>query len=395
MRSGKWMKIFTENEGISLRQEDHRVAPQPCPIRLGSRGRGSFIIDPKQVKDYRQAGMSWTEIAATLCVSRKTLYNHCREIQLEERLSDAEVNEIIDELKAEDPRSGESYVGGEIRARGHHVSRERVRKLLRLKDPLGTAQMVQDKTIRKVYHVKGPNYMWHLDGNLKLVYYGIYVYGIVDGFSRKVMALEVGNNKTASAVGGCFLRAVRRFGVPERIRSDKGGENVDAATLMLQIRGTRRGSFITGRSVHNTRIERFWGEVNRITLRFRKLFLNLCLTNKLDVDNDLDLFSLQYVFIPVIQETLYRFERRYDCHKIRTGHSKTPKALYMSRSKAPVFGFDCPSYDEDNLVSLPCEEANEWLTHAESLCPNPSEIKYEDSVDVYHMLRSFLKHLYQ
>ena len=79
------------------------------------------------------------------------------------------------------------------------------------------------------------------------------IHGGIDGYSRLPVFLKVSNNNKAETVVGAFEEAVAMYGLPKRVRSDKGGENVLVAEYMLKHRSIENKPFIAGRSVHNQR----------------------------------------------------------------------------------------------------------------------------------------------
>jgi hypothetical protein len=58
--------------------------------------------------------------------------------------------------------------------------------------------------------------------------------------------MQVSTNNTARTVLHVFLKAVTKWGCPDRSRGDRGGENVYVSTYMILKRGPNRGSFLWG-----------------------------------------------------------------------------------------------------------------------------------------------------
>ena len=48
-----------------------------------------------------------------------------------------------------------------------------------------------------------------------------------------------------------FRKATELFGVPSRVRSDKGGENIGVCEFIIRRRGINSGSHIAGKSTQN------------------------------------------------------------------------------------------------------------------------------------------------
>ena len=158
------------------------------------------------------------------------------------------------------------------------------------------------------------------------------VHGGIDGYSRTVVFLQCSSNNRATTVLNVFNVAVGIYGLPSRIRTDRGGENVEVARMMLSHprRGASRGSVITGRSVHNQRIERLWRDVFSGCLKiYHSLFHHLEETGVLDPTSESDLFALHFVFKPRINQHLQIWTRGWNCHPVRTMGNLTPMQAFI------------------------------------------------------------------
>ena len=145
------------------------------------------------------------------------------------------------------------------------------------------------------------------------------VHGGIDGYSRTVVFLSCATNNASQTVFNLFQQATEEYGVPSRVRSDKGGENIKVCRFMVSFRGTGRRSHLAGSSVHNQRIERLWHDVYRcVCSTYHELFYSMEASGVLNVDSEVDLFVLHCIFLSVINRSLKEFVRAWNLHPLRT-----------------------------------------------------------------------------
>ena len=270
------------------------AASDPLPA-----GRPRIWVDQTKLKFLKSLHFKWTDIASILGVSEKTLRRRAREwnISTYSLVSDHELDVIVRRHSEEFPHCGEAMMKGYLLSIDIHIQRERLRQSIRR--VTGSEQRNSHNIYRRTYSVPGPNSLWHIDGHHKLIKWRLVTHGGIDGFSRLITYLQCSNNNASETVTECFLKATHQFGIPSRVRSDHGTENVGVWRFMEEVRGSGRNSYIAGRSVHNCRIERLWRDVYTcVASTYVELFTYMEQQGILNSDNDADIFCLHYVFVP-------------------------------------------------------------------------------------------------
>ena len=292
------------------------------------------------------------------------------------------------------PYCGENMVRQIVSQSGIRVTRSSIRDSIHRVDHDGAEARKRGRLHRRVYNVKGPNHLWHIDTNHKLVRWSFIIVGCIDGYSRLPVVIKCTNNNKAITILNCFLKAVDSYGLPSRVRSDKGLENVLEADYMVEKMGTNRGSMITGKSTHNQRIERLWRDVYEGVLSlFYQMFYFMEDSEILDPMNDIHIAALHYVYLPKINEKLLIWQHAWSRHRMRTtksspirlwmaGQLQNPTGIALDNDAIQYFGTDGqvnedndlfeesrpifegpPSVSEQCLQILSDEIPNMWASH--------------------------------
>lgn len=289
------------------------------------------------IETYFHLGLSGPEILSFLSqahniqLSLRQLRRILKSLGCKRRQYQSDVAQIINAIETEICSSGQiiGYRAMHQRLITYHgltVKREVVRHALKILDPEGVEQRTNRRFRRRKYCAKGPNYLWHIDGYDKLKPFGFGVHGCIDGYSRRILWLEVSySNNDPHIVVRYFLDYVKELGGTARIiRGDCGTENVLIEKYQRFFRRSSHDSFsgdksfMYGRSTSNQRIESWWSILRRgCSEWWISFFKDMRDSGLFDDSNAIHRQCLRFCFMGVLQKELHKVATLWNTHRIR------------------------------------------------------------------------------
>ena len=265
--------------------------------------------------------------------------------------------------------------------------RDTVMNLLKEVDPVGTSERRQRRLRRRKYVSPGPNHTWHIDGYDKLKPYGFPIHGCVDGFSRRIIWLNVArSNKNPVIPAAYYLEALKNLKkCPKSVVTDLGTENGIIASFQCYLQQDPEAHRYV-KSVNNQRIENLWSHFRRCyndwVINF---FKDMVEEGVFSIGNHLHMECMWFVFHDFLQDELNNFRQRWNTHSIRRSSTSViggvPDQLYFLPQSVGYSdcGKDIPDNDIHYLHSqldltaareAECEADQDFITYLKYVVAN-------------------------
>ncbi|KAJ7219818.1 hypothetical protein B0H12DRAFT_1031709 [Mycena haematopus] len=133
---------------------------------------------------------------------------------------------------------------------------------------------------------------------------------------------------------------------------------------MEQERGAGRGSYIWGRSVNNTRIERLWYDVTHgFGYKWKSFFLDLEVNHGLNPSTEVHIWLLHHLFLDSINADAQEWADAWNSHdlQIRGERTRSPRDIFLfSMIQDSPRGLERFIEPPDETVEDPSTYAIDW-----------------------------------
>ena len=200
-----------------------------------------------------------------LSVSRRSYYYKSK--------GESEINrkiiKLIQEQYQKDPTCGSRRITAYLRKKGYRINRKRIQRLMRKmgikaiyskpkisiplsKNTIDTHNLIKDISIRY------PNQVWYTDITyIKLPKGYCYSVAVMDAYSKKILSIKHSNTLDRHFCVEAAKEAIRRYGYPEIIHSDRGAQFLSKEFIQVFSPFTRN-SYTSAGFRDNIYIERFF-----------------------------------------------------------------------------------------------------------------------------------------
>jgi len=237
-----------------------------------------------------------------------------------------ELMRLLDKGHMKHPYFGSRRLRDWLADHGHHVSRKKVVRLMRV---MGIVPIYPKKNTSKPnrahkvypYLLRGltidrPNQVWCTDITYIPMAKGfLYLIAIMDWYSRKVLAWRLSNTMDVHFCLEALEEVIARYGTPEIFNSDQGAQfTSDAFTGTLKQHGIQISMDGKGRCMDNIFIERLWR-----SLKYEEIYLKA------------------YDSVKDAKAGINEWMRFYNMNRRHQGiESRTPDSIYFGGLDMPL-----------------------------------------------------------